>query len=166
VNVRNRSHVVIAEVEVLADGPPLEGVVLAMGTTLGGWSFHVLDGRLRYAHNYVGKQCAVVESDEVVGPGAHTLAMVFEAAGDFTGAARLLIDDREVGHGPIERLTPVRHSLTGGGITCGWEQGPAVGPGYTAPFRFTGVLRRVTVDVSGEPFRDPDAEFESIMSEQ
>jgi arylsulfatase len=92
--------------------------------------------------------------------------MSFTSPGDFTGAAQLLVDDRVVGAGPIERLTPVRHSLTGGGITCGWEQGPAVAPGYSAPFPFTGVLRRVTVDVSGEPYRDPEAEFESIMSEQ
>jgi arylsulfatase len=165
VNVRNRSHVVVADVDVPHGAPP-EGVLLAMGTTLGGWSFHVLDGRLRYAHNYVGKVCAVIESDEVVAPGAHQLAMSFFTAGDFKATAKLLIDGRVVGEGLVERLTPVRHSLTGGGITCGWEQGPAVGPGYTAPFAFTGTLRRVVVDVSGEPYRDPEAEFEAIMSEQ
>ena len=166
VNVRNRSHVIVAEVGGASDGAPMEGVLLAMGTALGGWSFHVLDGRLRYVHNYVGKQCAVIESDERVPEDVRQLAVSFTAPGDFTGSAQLLIDGRVVGEGPVERLTPVRHSLTGGGITCGWEQGPAVGPGYVAPFAFTGGLRRVTVDVSGEPYRDPEAEFESIMSEQ
>ena len=166
VNVRNRSHVVVADVEVPDGSSALEGVLLAMGTTLGGWSFHVLDGRLRYAHNYVGKFCAVVESDEVVAPGPHQLAMSFFTSGDFKATAKLLVDGRVVGEGLIEHLTPVRHSITGGGVTCGWEQGPSVGPGYTAPFPFTGTLRRVVVDVSGEPYRDPEAEFEAIMSEQ
>jgi arylsulfatase len=166
VNVRNRSHAVVADVEVPDGSKALEGVLLAMGTTLGGWSFHVLDGRLRYAHNYVGKICAVVESEEVVTPGLHQLAMSFFTAGDFKATAKLLIDGRVVGEGVIERLTPVRHSITGGGITCGWEQGPSVGPGYRAPFPFTGTLRRVVVDVSGKPYRDPEAEFEAIMSEQ
>jgi arylsulfatase len=166
VNVRNRSHVVAAAVEVPDGAPAIEGVLLAMGTALGGWSLHVLDGRLRYAHNYVGKVCAVVESDEIVPPGVHQLAMSFFTAGDFKATAKLLIDGRVVGEGLIEHLTPVRHSLTGGGITCGWEQGPSVGPGYTAPFPFTGTLHRVVVDVSGEPYRDPEAEFEAIMSEQ
>jgi arylsulfatase len=165
VNVRNRSHVMVADVDVPKDGP-LEGVLLAMGTTLGGWSFHVLDGRLRYAHNYVGKLCAVIESDDVITPGVHQLAMSFVAPGDLTATATLLVDGKVVGEGPIERHTPVRHSITGGGITCGWEQGPSVGPGYAAPFRFTGKLRRVVVDVSGEPYRDLQAEFEAIMSEQ
>jgi arylsulfatase len=71
-----------------------------------------------------------------------------------------------VGDGLIDRITPVRHSITGGGVTCGWEQGPAVAPGYTAPFPFTGTLRKVVVDVTGAPYRDLAAEFEAIMSEQ
>ena len=39
-------------------------------------------------------------------------------------------------------------------------------PAYDAPFPFTGRLRRVVVDVGGEPYRDLQAEFEAIMSEQ
>ena len=51
-------------------------------------------------------------------------------------------------------------------MSCGWEQGPAVGPGYRPPFRFTGQLGPVTVDVEGPPLRDPHADFEAIMAEQ
>src|SRR5262249_28121735 len=50
VNVRNRSHVVRAEVDVPAGGA--EGVVVAQGSLLGGWALYVKDGRLRYAHNF------------------------------------------------------------------------------------------------------------------
>src|SRR5207237_8530216 len=131
------AQVIVAALVGAADGA-VEGVLQAMGTALGGWSFHPLGGRLRYAHTYGAKQCAVVESDQVVPVGRHEVAMSFRTAGDFTGTATLLIDGGVVGEGAIERLTPVRHSLTGGGITCGWEQGPAVGPGYTAPFPSTG----------------------------
>ena len=53
-----------------------------------------------------------------------------------------------VGEGEIPITTPVRYSITGAGLTCGWEQGPPVGDGYAAPFRFTGTLHRVVVDVS------------------
>ena len=42
----------------------------------------------------------------------------------------------------------------------------AIGDGYAAPFRFTGTIHDVTVDVSGTGHRDPDAEFEAIMAEQ
>jgi len=166
VNVRNRPHSIVAEIDVPAAGVPVEGVLLAMGTVLGGWSLHGLDGRLRYANNYMGRSCAVVDSDEVLTPGPHAVGMAFHTDGDFRGRATLVVDGQVVGDGEIDRVTPVRHSITGGGITCGWEQGPSVGPDYTAPFPFTGTLRRVVVDVSGAPYRDLQAEFEAIMSEQ
>ena len=56
VNVRNRIAHASRPTSRSPRRAPLEGVLLAMGTTLGGWSFHVLDGRLRYVHNYVGKE--------------------------------------------------------------------------------------------------------------
>ena len=165
VNVRNRSHAIVAVVDV-EDAASLEGVLLAMGNTLGGWSFHVHRSCLRYVHNYLGKERHAVTSDERVPSGEHELTFSFTTTGDLRGTGRLLIDGRLVGEAEIPHITPVRYSITGGGITCGWEQGPPVGEGYDAPFAFTGTLRRVVVDVGGNPYRDPQAEFEAIMSEQ
>ncbi len=165
VNVRNRNHTITAAVEI-PDGAVPEGVLLAMGTVLGGWSFHLLDGRLRYVHSYLGKDRYTVTSDVVVAPGAHELELSFTSNGDFSGVGRLLIDGAVVGEAGIPNTTPVRYSITGAGMTCGWEQGPPVGEGYPAPFRFTGTLHRVVVEVAGVGHRDPEAEFESIMAEQ
>lgn len=165
VNVRNRPHTITALVEV-AEGQVPEGVLLAMGNVLGGWSLQVFEGRLRYVHNYVGHERVVVGSEIIVPAGRHALAMSFETSGDFRGAARLFVDGRPVGEGEIPRVTPARYSISGGGITCGWEAGPAVGEDYRAPFTFGGVLRCVTVDVNGAAHRDPRAEFEAIMAEQ
>jgi arylsulfatase len=101
-----------------------------------------------------------------VGPGEHELAFSFQSNGDFSGVAQLLVDGVIVGDGPIATTTPVRYSISGAGLTCGWEQGPPVGEGYEAPFQFTGTVRRVVVEVDGVGHRDPDAEFEAIMAEQ
>src|SRR5205807_3695988 len=46
-NVRNRSHDVTAHVTISDDGAA-EGVLIAQGSVLGGWSLYVLDGRLHY----------------------------------------------------------------------------------------------------------------------
>ena len=43
------------DVDVADGGVAPEGVLLAIGSVLGGWSFHLLDGRLRYVHNLYGK---------------------------------------------------------------------------------------------------------------
>jgi arylsulfatase len=160
-NVRGRSHTITATVE-----GPCEGVVVAMGTVLGGWSLHVLDGRLRYVANYVGKRRSTVESDTVIGPGDHTIGLTFASNPDFSGTVRLWLDGEVVGEGPIAMTTPVRYSITGAGLTCGWEQGPPVGEGYDAPFRFTGGLGPVTVEIEGIPHSDPEAELSAIMAEQ
>jgi arylsulfatase A-like enzyme len=165
VNVRNRNHSITADVDLPASGPA-QGVLLAMGTVLGGWSLLLVDGRLRYVHNFLGKERHTVTSDVVVPPGAHALGFSFESNGDFSGVGRLLLDGRVVGEGPIATTVPVRYSISGAGLTCGWEQGPTVGEGYEAPFRFTATLHRVVVEVDGTGHRDPGAEFEAIMAEQ
>jgi hypothetical protein len=167
INVRGRSHELRAHVEIPAGGTA-DGVLLAMGTVLGGWSFQVLDGRLRYVSNYLGRDVYVVGSDTVVPAGAHVLTMRFDARPDFSGTVTLLVDGDVVGTGEVARTTPVRHSISGAGITCGWEQGPPVGPGYAAPFPFPGVLHRVDVAVlaADGPAEDLDATFAAIMSEQ
>jgi arylsulfatase len=164
VGVRNRPHSLTASVEIPPGGA--EGVLVAMGTVLGGWSLHLRDGRLRYVHNFVGTERQVIDSAEAVPPGPHLLVFEFDTSGDFRGRGRLRIDDALVGEGDIRRVPMTRYNLTGGGLTCGWEQGPAVGEDYTAPFRFTGILHWVALEANGEVHRDPQAEFDAIMSEQ
>ena len=166
VNTRNRSHRITAHVTIDDDGRVPEGVLLAMGTVLGGWTFHVLDGRVRYVHNHLG-----VARDEVIAPmplgsGSHEISYSFTSGGDFRGTGALVIDGDVVASAAIEHVTPVRYSITGGGISCGWEQGPPVADGYDAPFRFTHTLHSVVVDVDGAAFRDVEGEYEAIMSEQ
>ncbi len=68
--------------------------------------------------------------------------------------------------GAIPRFTPSGFSGTGVGLTCGYEWGPAIGTGYTAPFPFAGTIRRAVVTTTGPVVRDPLAELEAILSEQ
>ena len=167
INTRGRSHTIVAEVDLDGGGiDGADGTLLAMGTVLGGWSFQVLDGCLRYVSNFVGKETFVVNSERRISSGEHLLSFEFTARPDSGGTARLFVDGEVVGEGEIERTTMVRHSISGNGITCGWEQGPPVGAGYSAPFRFMGRLRRVVVEVTGEAKRNPEAEVEAILAEQ
>lgn len=165
VDVRNRAHSITADIEV-ADGDPPDGVLLALGCVLGGYSLHVTDGCLRYVHNLYGKERHVVASDVVIGTGRHTLEFAYAPDGNGGGAAVLRVDGEEVGAGAIPRFTPASFNGTGAGLTCGYELGPAVGDDYDAPFRFTGTLHRVTVTVSGDAHVDARTRFEEIMAEQ
>jgi arylsulfatase A-like enzyme len=165
VNTRNRSHRIVASVD-LPEGVVASGVLLAMGTVLGGWSFHLRNGRLRYSYNRYGAQLTEFEGSTPIESGAHELESVFTSRGDFTGSVALIVDGTVVGGGDVPRTTPVRHSIIGSGLTCGWEQGPPVGTGYAAPYRCNFELRRVVVEVEGVDEIDPIGTFARIMSEQ
>lgn len=164
VNVRNRSHTVTAELS----GPlgEAEGVLLVQGSVLGGWVLYVADGHLHYAHNYVGLRTQRARSDAPLDPGTRTLALRFERTAEHRGVAHLLADGVEVGAGEIPQFTPVRFAITGDGIHCGEHWGVPVCDDYRAPFRFTGPLHRVLVDVEGAAFSDPEADAHDALRKQ
>lgn len=165
VNVRNRSHRMTVEVE-LPEGEVGNGVLLALGSVLGGWSLHLLGGRLRYVHNLYGKHLDVVESPGVLLPGRHLLGFSFDKDDGLGGNAELSVDGAPVASGVIERFTPTGFNGVGVGLTCGYEWGPAVGTGYEAPFSFNGRILRAEVETTGPVVRDPIAELAAILSEQ
>jgi arylsulfatase len=155
VNVRNRSHLITAEVEMTASD---EGVLLAMGSLLGGFALYVRARRLRYVHNFVGMEEHRLCADGDLAPGRHTLAFRFTRTGEHEGRGSLLVDGTVVAEGDIPRFTPTRFSLTGAGLTCGYGLEPAVSDDYRAPFPFSGRLDRVVVEVEGAAWRDPEDE--------
>ncbi len=170
VNVRNRAHALVVEVDVPPGIVP-QGVLLALGSVLGGWSLHVLDGRPRYVHNLYGKTQDVITSRSVLGAGPHRIELAFDklpktVREGLAGRAVLRLDGDEVGEGEIGRFTPSGFNGVGVGLTCGYEWGPAVGPGYLAPFPFNGTITRAEVTVTGPVVRDLLSELAAILAEQ
>jgi arylsulfatase A-like enzyme len=164
VNVRNRSHTITADVQI--PDRPVEGMLLAQGSIFGGYALYVRDRRLHYAHNFVGLAEYRVTSAADVPTGDHLLAFRFDKTAEHEGVGTLLIDGAEVGTVPIPRFTPTRFSITGDGLCCGFHWGMPIVDDYRAPFRFTGTLRRVVVEVDGVPFVDPAAEAELSVRAQ
>jgi len=165
VNVRNRSHSLAADI-VIPDSGPADGVILAQGSALGGWSLHILGGRLRYVHNLYGKEQHVIGSGEELPPGPHRVGYAFTKDELLGGAGVLTCDGREIGRGAIPRFTPSEFNGVGAGLTCGYEWGPAIGTGYEAPFAFAGEIRCAWAETTGPVVRDRLAELEAILSEQ
>ena len=165
VNVRNRSHTLRVAFDVESATAP-NGVLLALGSSLGGWSLHILEGRLRYVHNLYGKSVDVIEATEQLEAGSHLVEFDFLKDAGLGGQGVLRCDGVKVGHGEIPRFTPSGFNGVGVGLTCGYEWGPAIGPGYTAPFTFGGKITLAMVTTTGPVVRDPLAELDAILSEQ
>jgi hypothetical protein len=164
VNVRNRTHRVTAEVDIPPGGA--EGVLVSQGSLLGGWSLYLKDGRLHWVHSFSRLEEHRVTSRAPVAPGARTLGFTFTRTGEHRGTGRLLVDGAVVGEGEIPRFTPTRFSLTGAGLLCGRSAGLPVTDDYRAPFRFTGHLHRVVIEVDGPEFRDPEEEARVAIARQ
>jgi arylsulfatase A-like enzyme len=164
-NVKNRSHIIEADLQV-EPGPAVEGVVLAQGSVLGGFSLHLIDGRPRYVHNLYGKERHVVAADQPLSPGRHRLSYRFELAEQGGGTGTISVDGTMVAEATIPTFTVAAFSATGSGLTCGYEMGPPVGEGYTAPFPCTATIHTVTVTLSEHVAVNPMVEFERIMAEQ
>ncbi len=168
--VLNRPHSITADVEIPEQGA--EGVLLSQGTAAGGYSFYVKDGKLRYVHNYVGRQLLEVESDTDIPAGKHELRFEFEPTGppDPTqgkgapGRMQLYVDGELVGNAEAAITTPFMFNP--GSLTCGANPGSPVTPDYEGPFAFTGTLHSVTLDVSGDLIVDHEAELRAHLARQ
>ncbi|MBI5105676.1 MAG: arylsulfatase [Solirubrobacterales bacterium] len=168
--VLNRPHSITADVEIPDAGA--EGVLLAQGTSAGGFTFYVKDRRLHYTHNWVGRELLHVASDTELSPGRHALRFEFEPHGQpdlaqghgMPGRFQLYVDDRLAGDLDVPYTTPF--AFNPGALTCGADPGSTVSDDYRAPFRFTGTLQTVTVDLSGELISDPEAELALHMARQ
>ncbi len=168
--VLNRPHAITAKVEIPDGGA--EGVLFCQGSAAGGYSLYVQDGRLHYVHNYVGRSLHKVSTAEPLKPGAHELRFEFEPTGTpdlphgkgAPGRLQLYVDGELVANAEASVTTPFLFNP--GGVTCGANPGSPVTPDYTSPFKFTGVLHDVTVDVSGELIHDPAAELRAHLARQ
>jgi arylsulfatase len=165
VNVRNRSHALIVDIGI-PDPGNADGVLLALGSALGGFSLHILGSKLRYVHNLYGKERHTIEAGEPITAGEHRIEYAFTKDDGLGGIGVLTCDGREVARSVIPRFTPSGFNGVGVGVTCGYEWGPAVGTGYEAPFTFGGVIRQALVETRGPVVRDPLAELEAILAEQ
>ncbi len=166
VNTRNRDHRIVADIVVPEGVQRVEGVLAAQGSIFGGWSFHLLRGRLAYVHNTSGLHQARIEAPAFLAPGPHRLEFRFHRTDHLAGEATIWIDGEQRGHGSVPHVTANRFSITGNGLTCGRAEGEPPCKDYRSPFPFTGLLERVTIEVDGEPWLDPDTEAEDALRRQ
>jgi arylsulfatase len=168
--VLNRPHSITADAEIPDGGA--EGVLLCQGSSAGGWSFYVKDGRLCYAHNYVGRATYQVTAPDALPAGRHQLRFEFEPTDKpdivqgkgSPGRAQLYVDGQLIAQNEFPVTTPVL--LNPGGLTCAANPGSPVTSDYRAPFRFTGTLYTVTVDLSGDLITDSESEMRMAMARQ
>jgi arylsulfatase A-like enzyme len=173
VNVHNRSFAIGAQVDIPAPRAA-EGVLFAHGARFGGHALYAKDNRLHYVNSFVGVTEQKVSASEDLPTGENLLLSAsFEkdgedAPGVATGVLSLYYGDRKVGDGRI-KVQPGGFEVAGEGLCVGRDSGAAVTDDYPGapPHRFTGgTIKRVAVDVSGEPYLDMEREAEAMLARE
>jgi arylsulfatase A-like enzyme len=168
-NIRNRSYTIGAEMQI--ESPEAGGVIFSQGSRFGGHALYVTDGRLKYVYNWIGELVQVVESEVTIPTGHVLLSASFDRVGDTMpteGTLTLHIGEEQVGESTI-RTQPAKFGLGGGGLVVGRSGPEPVCDDYVgaAPWAFAGgVVRRVVIDVSGEPFVDLVQEARAAFAQQ
>ena len=149
VNIKNKSHAVTAEIVVPDRGA--QGVIIAQGGNIGGWSLYVKDGKLRYCYNFLGITYSYVESRNVLPAGDHQVRMEFAYEGG--GPARAVSCRCS---STARRSAAARVAMTAAmvfsaddGCDVGRDSGSPVSPEYGAHGNeFTGRVKGVEIAIA------------------
>ncbi len=129
-NIKNKSHSVTAEIDVPESGA--EGVIIAQGANIGGWSLYAKSGKLKYCYNLGGVQHFFVEADSPLPAGQHQVRMEFAYAGGGLGKGgkvTLYTDGKKVGDGDVAMTLAMVFSADDG-CDIGQDTGAPVSPDY------------------------------------
>src|SRR6266566_828022 len=147
INVKNRSHTITAEVEIPKNGA--NGVLLAQAGRFGGWSLYVKDGKPTYTYNWLGLQRYTVAAMQALQPGKATIRFEFAYDGGGVGKGgkgTLFVNGKRVATGRIDRTQCCVFSADEG-ADVGVDEGTPVIEAYKVPFKFTGKIASVTIEL-------------------
>jgi arylsulfatase A-like enzyme len=147
INVKNRSHTITADVEVPQGG--VNGVILAQAGRFGGWSLYVKDGKPTYTYNWLGLKRYTVAAPQALPAGK--VAIRFEFVYDGGGVGKggtgtIYVNGKSVATGRIEQTQCCVFSADEG-ADVGSDEGTPVTEDYQVPFKFTGKIDSVTIEL-------------------
>ena len=153
-DVKNKSWSITAVVEV-KDGTT--GMIITQGGLFSGWALYLEKGKPVFHYDFCDVAHYEVAAKVALAASKHTIQMDFAYDGGGIGkggTATLAVDGKEVAKGRIERTVPIRISLDEG-LDVGQDTGTPVNLKYDVPFKFTGKIHQVTIDLKPKPGDPP-----------
>ncbi|UPJ55581.1 arylsulfatase [Bradyrhizobium sp. 192] len=147
INTKNRSHAITADVEIPGTGA--SGAILAQAGRFGGWSLYLKDGKPTYTYNFLGLQRFTIAAKQALPAGKSTIRFEFAYDGGGIGkgaVGTLFVNGRNVASGRIDRTQCCGFSADEG-ADVGADEGTPVTEAYKVPFKFSGKISQVTVEL-------------------
>jgi arylsulfatase len=148
INTKNRSFTIVADVESPQGGA--NGVVLAQGGRVGGFSLYVKNGRPAYHYNWLGMQRFTVAAKEALPAGKATIRFEFAYDGGGLGKGglgMLYVNDKKVAEGRIEKTQGMMFSMDETADVGVDEAMPVTEDYKKGDNAFTGKILKVRIDV-------------------
>jgi len=169
-NIKNKSYSITAEIEVPKSGA--NGVIIAQGGSVGGWSLYANRGRLKYCYNFLGIKLFFAEAANPIPAGKHQVRLEFKYDGGGLakgGDVSLFVDGKMDGQGRLDITVPMTFSFD---ETCdiGKETGSPVSPDYgERGNEFSGEVNWVQIDLEKDDHDhliSPEERFQVAMARQ
>ena len=145
--IKNKSFSITADV-VLPKGNE-QGVLVTQGGLSGGYALMFESGRPGFYYNLANVAHYSIVSKHALKPGKHTVVFDFKYDGGGIGkggTGTLSVDGKQVAQGRIDRTTPFRFSLDET-FDVGEDTGTPVSLDYDVPFKFTGQIEKVVINL-------------------
>ena len=153
-DLRSRSYRISAEIETLTEHD--SGVLLSHGDATGGYSLYLDKGRLVHDLN-IGGVHQLLTSNKPIPIGQHHVQFRMrrhrQNDDQVQGVATLWLNNEQVAELETDKIFHLMISWSG--LDVGFDRGTTVG-NYPSPFKFSGKLHKVTVDLEDDQELDHD----------
>jgi arylsulfatase A-like enzyme len=146
--VLNKSWTITADI---ADADKADGMVVTHGGTVGGYGLYLKGGKPTFVYNYLDLERFTIAGADALPPGQVKLVVDFTYDGKAEergkgGTVTISANGRKVAEGKLPKTIPLQISL-GEGLDVGEDVGSPVDFTYKLPFKFTGKIEKVTVEL-------------------
>ena len=148
INIKNRSVTITADVDIPQGGA--NGVILAQGGRVGGFSLYFKGGKPMYAYNWLGLERFLVASAQVVPAGRATIRVEFAYDGGGLGKGGLgtiYVNAKKVAEGRIEKTQPMIFSADETADVGVDDAMPVTEDYKVGDNAFTGKIRSVKIEI-------------------
>ena len=149
-DLKNKSFAISAKVEIPEGGA--EGLLMTQGGRFAGVGLYLLDSKPVFHYNLAGVERYTVAGKDKLTPGKHVITLDFNYDGGGVGKggeATLSVDGESVASEHLPQTIAFRMSLDET-LDIGEDTGTPVSEDYQVPFKFTGTLEKVQINLSEE----------------